>query len=220
MPVVDVLLCSQAPLRYRAALTEREPPLSRRVALGPGLHLAGIDREIAHAVFHVCKFRELEVNGDVPLYGFVRETPPSDRWDDDQVLSTALYLSHFIHAHENGFEFAARLETDSAKRIVRLEPADVSPTYARAYPCTGVARRWLTQSEGEALPALIRAYHASRDKLADKRLGMAISLFADSPFLYQGRPRAALLAALLEGLVSTSPERALKQFVAEFRPSR
>lgn len=213
MPVADVLLFARDTVRYRTALAEREPPLSKMTEISPGIKLAGVDADVARAVFHVCKFRKLEPDGDAVMYGFVRYDPPGDRWDVDQSISKALYLSHFLHAHEGGFEFAARLETDEQRRLVHLEPANIVPSYARAYPCVGVQRRWLTQAEGEELSALIRGYDSARDYLADKRAGMAVSLFADSPFIYQGRPRAALLAAILEGLVSTSPERALKQFV-------
>jgi hypothetical protein len=213
MAVADVLLFARDCVRYRAALVEREPPLTKAIEVAPGIQLAGVKEDVARAVFHGCKFRELEPDGDVVMYGFVRYDPPGGRWDEDQAISQALYLSHFLHAHDGGFEFAARIETDERRRLVRLEPADIAPSYARAYPCPGVQRRWLTQSEGKELNAFIHAYNSAREYLADKRVGTAVSLFADSPFVYQGRPRAALLAAILEGLVSTSPDRALKQFV-------
>ncbi len=212
MTTVDVLLISRASLRYRQELVEREPPLTKAFEISPGIHLAAVKEDIARPVFYGCKFRDLEPGGDAVLYGFVRYNPPGRRWDEDQAISKALYLSHFIHAHEGGFEFAARIETDEGDRLIKVEPAHIVPPFARAYPCAGVERRWLRQAEAEELRNLIIAYDAARDYLKDKRVGMAVSLFSESPFIFHGRPRAALLAAALEGLVSTSAERAFKQF--------
>ncbi len=213
MPVIDVLLVSGAVLRISGQLATREPPLSKQLEVSPGIQLAAVRQHVARAVFHACKFRELEPGDDSAMYGFVRYDPPGQHWDEDQAISKALYLSHLVRPHEGGFEFAARIQTDDKSRVVRLEPFDVTPCYGRAYPCVGVSRRWLTQAEGGELRTLIIAYDTSREYFADKRLGMAVSLFAEAPFVYHGRPRAALLAGILEGLVSTSPERALKQFV-------
>jgi len=212
MAIVDVLLISNAALQYRHSIAEREPPLTKALEVSPGIYLAGVKEDIARAVFHLCGFRVPYSVDDTVLYGFVRYKPPGGKWDEDQAISKALYLSHFVHAHEGGFEFTARLEVDERDRLVDLKPADIVPSYARAYPCVGAERRWLTQAEGEELKALIVAYDAARDYLKDKRVGMAVSLFSDSAFVFHGRPRVALLAAALEGMVSTSPERALKQF--------
>jgi hypothetical protein len=212
MPTIDVLLMSKAPLRHRRDLEASEPPLSRDTEVAAGIRLAGVRSEIASAVFHRCKFRELPPDGEQALYGLVRMDPPGSRWDEDQALSKVLFLSHFVHAHEGGFEFAARIETDERSRLVGISPAAIDTPYARAYPCRGVRRRWLTQSDGEELKQLISAYDSSKDYLRDKNVGMAVSLFADSPFIFHGRPRASLLATVLEGLVSRGTERAFKQF--------
>jgi hypothetical protein len=63
------------------------------------------------------------------------------------------------------------------------------------------------------LRELVEAYDRIRPSLADTRLGLAVSTFAESPFVFHGRPRGLLLTTTLEGLVSTIPERAVKQFI-------
>jgi len=212
MPVADVLLVRNASTLARDELAEREPPLTRAFEIAPGIQLSGVKKEVARQVLYACEFRHPEPDGDTITYGFVRYDPPGRRWDEDQQISKALYLSHVAHAHEAGFELSARIETDDRGRLVRLEPAKVLPWYARAYCCAGVTRRWLTQADAEELRDLIVAYDAAREYLRHKRIGMAVSLFADSCFVYHGRSRVSLLAAILEGLVCISPERALKQF--------
>ena len=212
MPVADVLLFCAAPLRFAFAAREAEPPLTKVLEVAPGLQLAGIKPDIASAVLHACKFRQLEPGGESVIYAFVRYDPPGNHWDEDQAISKALFLSHFVHAHEGGFEFTATIETDERGRLVRLEPADVAPPFVRAYCCAGVQRRWLTQADAGELKELIASYDAARPGLADTRVGLAISTFFESPFVFHGRPRALLLATTLEGLVSTSPDRAFKQF--------
>src|SRR5688572_24486581 len=111
MPVNDVLLISSGPLRFRTEISAREPALTKTCQLAPGLYLSGIEKDLANAVLHVCKFRDLET-GEAGLYAFVRLEPPSRQWDQDQAISKALYLSHFVHPHLGGFEFAAQVETD------------------------------------------------------------------------------------------------------------
>ncbi len=212
MTTADVLFFSAAPFRSNRRVADSELPLTAAIEVSPGLFLGPIDGDIANAVFHVCKFRDLEPEDKLPLYGFARENAPGEFWDADETIQKALYLSHIVHPHQGGFEFAARIKVEK-KRVGDAKCWDVLPSYARAYPCVGVSRRWLTQADGETLKALIAGYDASRDYLKDDRLGAAVSLYADSPFVYQGRPRAAILAAILEGLVSTDPERAFKQFV-------
>lgn len=211
MTTADVLFFSSAPLRSNKRLAESEPPLTKSLEVSPGLYLGPVDEDIASAVFHVCKFRDLAPDEKTPMYGFARENAPGGFWDSDEVIQKALYLSHIVQPHQGGFEFAARIQVEK-KKVQDAKCWDVLPSYARAYPCVGVKRRWLTQEDGDTLKELIAGYNASRDYLKDKRLGAAVSLYTDSPFIYQGRPRAALLAAILEGLVSTDPERAFKQF--------
>jgi hypothetical protein len=212
MAVFDVLLVSNGPLRFRGEISAREPPLTKTCQLTPQLCLSGVKEDVANAVLQLCKFRELEWDGEKALYAFVRDAPPSRRWDQDQAISEALYLSHIVHAHLAGFEFAAQVETDDRGRAVRVEPADIAPPFARAYSCPGAQRLWLTQKDGEQLREVIAGYQKARPALAESPVGDAISMFAESPFVYHGRPRAALLFATLEGLISRSPGRAVKQF--------
>jgi len=212
MPVIDVLLVPTASTFAQDELSAREPPLTRQTEVSPGIQLAAIRPAVAHAVYHVCRFRGVDPRSDQFMYGFVRYDPPGQRWDEDGAISKALFLSHLVQAHEAGFEFAARIETDSRSRVIGAIPATIVPAYTRAYCCGGVTRRWLTQDNADQLRTMVEAYDACRDYLSDKRLGMAVSLFGDSNFIFHGRPRAALLAAALEGLVCISPERALKQF--------
>jgi hypothetical protein len=42
---------------------------------------------------------------------------------------------------------------------------------------------------------------------------MAVSAYAEAPFVYHGRPRGQLIGTTLEGLVSTSTQRAARQFI-------
>ncbi len=212
MPVADILLISAAPLQFDFQAKETEPPLSEALEVAPGVQLAGVKPDIATAVLHATKFRDLEPGGTSAMYGFVRYDPPGGLWDEDQTISKTLFLSHFVHAHEGGFEFTARIETDDRSKLVRLKPADVALPLARAYCCLGARRRWLTQADGIRLKELVAAYDAVRPSLAETRVGLAVSLFFESPFVFHGRPRGLLLTTTLEGLVSTSMERAFKQF--------
>ena len=135
------------------------------------------------------------------------------RWDDDDEMATVMLLSHLVQATEMGMEFTARIETDEKGRLIEVEQSDVLPVYARAYCPNAARRRWITQADAEVLKELVAARKALLPSLADTRLGLALSTFADGPFVHQARPRALLAVTTLEGLVSTIPERALKQFV-------
>lgn len=212
MPIADVLLIGAEPLRSEFQTREAEPPLSKELEVAPGVQFAVVKPDIATAVLRATKFRDPENSGTTAMYGFVRYDPPGDFWDQDQAISKTLFLSHLVHAHEGGFEFTARVETDERSRLVRLLPADVGPAFMRAYCCLGVRRKWLTQADGLLLKELVAAYEAVRSSLAETRVGLAVSLFLESPFVYHGRARALLLATTLEGLVTTSPDRSLKQF--------
>ena len=72
MAVFDVLLATNGSLRFRHDIAAREPPLTKTCELAPGLFLTGVKEDVGHAVLHVCKFRELEWDGEKTLYGFVR----------------------------------------------------------------------------------------------------------------------------------------------------
>jgi hypothetical protein len=212
MAVADVLLISNDALRYRTQEQEAEPPLSKVVEVSKGVQLAGIQPQISEPVMRVTGFRPWNPPFAPALYGFVRYEPPGSRWDEDDAISQALFLSHFVHAHDGGFEFTARIVTNDAGELIDLKPADTAPPFTRAYCCSHVQRRWLMQGEGLQLRDLIAAYTAVRPQLRGSRVGTAVSVYAESPFVYHGRPRALLLATTLEGLVSTATERATKQF--------
>jgi hypothetical protein len=213
MPVADVLLVSADPLQLDPEARESDPPLSGMFEVCPGVQLAGIEPDIASAVVKATQFRSPGKTDTSVMYGFVRFNPPGKRWDEDEAIAKALFLSHLVRAHEAGFEFTARVETDDKGRLVRLEPADVDSQFANAYCCPGARRRWLTQAETSNLGQLVKAYDEVLPALASNtRLGLAISVFLESPFVSHGRPRGLLLTTCLEGLVSTSPERAFKQF--------
>lgn len=212
MPVFDVLLVPNGPVRHRHRLAIDQPPLTRQVDLGHGVMLASIRPDIGRAILLACKFRELEWPDEGTMYAFVREDPPAGRWDQDQVITKALFLSHLVHSHLAGFEFTARVETDAKGRLVALKPAEVDPPFARAYCATGVERPWLTQREAGEIANLVHCYDAILPQLAEGVVGAALSAYSEVPFVYHGRPRAALLATTLEGLASRSTERAMKQF--------
>jgi hypothetical protein len=211
MAIADVLLIPDYPLIEERVLREAEPPLSEAFEVAPGVQLAGIREDAAAAIIGKTGFRHGDQNVGA-MYAFVRYDPPGERWDQDLQISKALYLSHFVHAHEGGFEFAARLETDDQRRPVKVDPFDVAPPFARAYPVVGIQRRWLTQYDAKTLRALVDAYDQVLPNLKTSRLGMAVSAYAEAPFVYHGRPRGQLIGTALEGLVSTSTQRAVKQF--------
>lgn len=211
MAIADVLLIPDYPLIEERVLRESEPPLSEAFDVAPGVLLAGIREDAAAAIIAKTGFRQGD-RGVGAMYAFVRYDPPSDRWDQDLQISKALYLSHFVQPHEGGFEFAARLETDDKRRPVKVDPFDVAPPFARAYPVVGTRRRWLTQNDAKTLRALVDAYDLGLPGLKTSKLGMAVSGYAEAPFVYHGRPRGQLIGTALEGLVSTSTQRAVKQF--------
>lgn len=212
MAIADVLLISNEALRYRAKEHEAEPSLSEVVEVSDGVLLGGVRSAISEPLMRATQFRPSNPPFPRVLYGFVRYDPPGSHWDEDNAISQALFLSHFVHAHDGGFEFTARIATNDSGTLTELKPADTEPPFTRAYCCTHVQRRWLTQDEGLQLRDLIAAYTAIRPRLRDSRVGTAVSVYAESPFVYHGRPRGLLLATTLEGLVSTMTERAMKQF--------
>jgi hypothetical protein len=212
----DVLLVSAQPLTYEANLRHAELPLERQVEVSPGVVLCGIAPDVAAAVMKATRFRSSEppdASDLRALYGFVRlDPPPGSSWDDDDAISKLVFLSHYVRPTEMGFEFSARLTMDADDKLLDVQPADVYPPFARAYCGKGVRRRWLTQQGALDLAELVRAYDHARPSLRGTRLGTAITGYSEMPFVYHGRPRALMLAVLLEGLVSTIPERATKQF--------
>ncbi len=212
MPVADVLLFGANPLRLDPEARESTPPLSRAFEVAPGIQLAGVRDEIAAAVVANTRFRSPHPTDLSVMYGLVRYDPPGSTWDQDQAITKVLFLSHFVRANEGGFEFTARIWTDEKSRLVDLKPGDIAPPFARAYCGTASRRRWLTQADATLLRDLVEAYDRLHPALADTRLGLAVSTFGESPFVFHGRPRGLLLTTTLEGLVSTMPERAVKQF--------
>jgi hypothetical protein len=213
MAVADVLVFADHPLKDAPALRESEPPLSTPIEVTSGVSLAGIREDAATAIIARTGFREADRAGVNAMYALVRYDPPGSKWDQDQLISKVLFLSHFVTPHDGGFELTARLETDEKRRPTKVEPADIAPPFARAYCCPGVVRKWMTQKDGESLRHLVSAYDTVLPVLKDTRLGTAVSMFAESSFVYHGRLRGQLLTTILEGLVSTSTERAVKQFV-------
>ena len=209
MPVTDVLLM---PISTQYAYEPAShAPLSNALEVAPGIQIARIKEHIIAAVVDATKFRKIDPTSSV-LYGFVRYNPPGGSWDGDEAITRVLFLSHFVRAHEGGFEYTARIETNDRGKLMRMEPADIQPPYCRAYPCAPGQRNWLTQADAAELKNLVAAYTVFRPIFTDTKVGLAISLFADSPFVYQGRPRGLLLATTFEGLINTSPNKVRKQF--------
>jgi hypothetical protein len=212
MPVSDVLLFSARPLASGGRARSLFPVASAAVEVAPGISLASVRPEIATAVMNATRFRSQFPQDTRVMYGLVRYNPPGHDWDEDDAISKVLFLSHFVHAHEGGFEFSARITTNDDGQLTHLTVADIAPPFARAYCSTGATRRWFTQNEVLVLRDLVAAYDAVKPSLADTRLGLAISTYGESAFVFHGRPRGLLLATTLEGLVSTMPDRAVKQF--------
>jgi hypothetical protein len=212
VPIADVLLVSDSPLRLFPAERTLNPPLSKAMEVAPGIQLAGIAPDIVAWVMSNTSFRGSGSRRNSAMYGLVRSEPPGTRWDEDKAIAGTLFLSHLVRPTEAGLEFTARIETDEKGRLRCIEPSDVSPAYANAYCPVGARRRWLTQDDAEDLRVLAAAYSTVRPTLTATRLGAAVSSFFDVPFLRQAKPRALLVTASLEGLVCTKSQRATKQF--------
>jgi hypothetical protein len=212
MAIADVLLFSANPLQLDPEARKSTPPLSKAFEVAPGIQLAGVRPEIAAAVVANTRFRSPYPTDLSVMYGLVRYEPPGSSWDQDGAIAKVLFLSHLIHANEGGFEFTARIWTDDNGRLVDLKPGEVAAPFARAYCGSAARRRWLTQDDAALLRDLVHAYDRILPSLADTRLGLALSLFTESPFVFHGRPRGLLLTTTLEGLVSTMSQRAVKQF--------
>lgn len=210
--LIDVILFSAEPAQRGGEQSWRFPPARFPVEVAPGIQWAGVRPEIATAVVRATRFRA-PFPRDVPImYGLVRSDPPGASWDEDDALSRVLFLSHFVHANEGGLEYSARLRTNDDGGLVDLYVGEIHPPFARAYCTSGAARRWLTQAEVNTLRDVVAAYARVKPSLADTKLGLAISTYAESPFVFHGRPRALLLVTTLEGLVNTMPDRSVKQF--------
>jgi hypothetical protein len=177
MPLMDVILIAK-PARSGGEQAWRVPAARFPVDVAPGIQWAGVRPEIADAVVKATRFREPFPQDVEILYGLVRYNPPCAGWDEDQELTKVLFLSHFVHAHEGGLEYGARLRTDDEGKIVNLYVGEIAPPFARAYCTSGAARRWLTQAELGVLRELVVAYNRVKPSLADTKLGMAVSTYA------------------------------------------
>jgi hypothetical protein len=213
--MADILLVSQSPVDSEPGEARSSPPVQREIEVGPGISLCGIEPGLARAVMDRTRIRMgcVDSRDRDCVYGLVRFDPPGWDWDEDYELSRVVFLSHLVRATDMGFEFSARVVLDASDRLIDVRPSSTSPTFARALYPLSATRRWLTQGEGEVLRDLVAAYKTALASPFPARLGTAIATFRESPFVFHGRARLMVLASTLECLVSTSEERAKKQFV-------
>jgi len=212
MPIADVLMVDSSPTQADPGLAQREPPLSREVEVSPGISLACVKPEIAERVMAATGFRASSPRHRTAMYAFVRYDPPGREWDSDHEITKLLFLSHFVRANEAGFEYSARIVTAKTGDLTSIEPANVAPPFARAYCLAGARGLWLTQADAVTLRDLGAAYKRVYPLLTKSRVGVAVSAFAGTPFILFENQVALLLATILEGLVSTMPQRASRQF--------
>jgi hypothetical protein len=105
---------------------------------------------------------------DSQRYSFVRTPAPTEhggfRWDQDELIQTAIQLSRYVVLNAHCTEVAAR-------RIEGLPPGRVQiaalDTHARfyAFKVPTDARDWLDQDDAEALGGLLRLFLDSRERL-------------------------------------------------------
>lgn len=205
----DVLLVSD---RVRAGDVDgcysSHPPVRVRVDLAPGLWVGSVDDRTEQLVLKACS---QERNVGRALYGYVLDDPRGLEWDPMDVLSNAVGLSHLIRATETAYEFAATVQF--ARGVpVHVEPANRLTPYLKAWCATERHRRWLTTANAEELRALIAAHAAIRAELRTSKTGRAITVFAQTPYLYDAHVRGLAVACVLEGLVNSGSERSTAQF--------
>jgi hypothetical protein len=184
------------------------PPVHERVDLAPGLWVGPIDDRLGELVLRACS-RERNVGR--ALYGYVLENPRGFEWDPTDALSNAVGLSHLIRATETAFEFAATVQFDGGVPV-HVEPASSLTPYLKAWCATDRHRRWLTKANAEQLRELIAAHAAVRPELRTSKTGRVITVFAQTPYLYDAHVRGLTIACALEGLVNSGSERSTAQF--------
>jgi hypothetical protein len=146
-------------------------------------------------------------------YALVRRdssAPESPIFDPDETILAAVVLSRIIRPNPSGFEWSLRvLESESAKRLVPLDPAAAFS----AYVPDPTARNWLDASEAEELRQLLDAYWSVENDLPE-RIGHSMWLTehgSREPYIEV----AWLLAVTaLEALIHTDRTRSKRQFVA------
>jgi hypothetical protein len=206
----DVVLVSD---RVRAGDIDgcfsNHPPVDTRVDLAPGLWVGPVDERLHKLVLRACS---QESNVGEALYAYVQEDPAGFEWDPTDTLSKAVGLSHFVRATETAFEFSATVRLEAGVPA-QAQPANRLTPYLKAWCATDRHRRWLTTANANLLRDLIAAHAAIREELRTSKTGRAITVFAQTPYLYDAHVRGLTVACTLESLVNSGPERSTAQFV-------
>ena len=184
------------------------PPVRARVDLAPGLWVGSVDGRVEELVIKACSQERILGRA---LYGYVLEQPKGLEWDPTDALSNAVGLSHLIRATETAYELAATVQFESGVPV-HVEPANRLTPYLKAWCATDRHRRWLTAANAETLRDLIAAHAAIRPELRRSKTGRAITVFAQTPYLYDAHVRGLTVACVLEGLVNSGSERSTAQF--------
>jgi hypothetical protein len=193
-------------------------PASSPFEVAPGIQWGRVRPDIAAHIVEVTHYREPFEHTETLTHGFVRLRTPVPGWDDDNKLTRLLFLSHLVQPNRGGFEYSARLVTNEQDEIKHCYVGNAPPFYGRtALPIDVEGRWWLTDRDMGRLRDLSAAYDRVRPTLADTKLGLAISTYAETPFMHNIRSRGLLLLTMLEGLVNTGNKRATKQFTCRVK---
>jgi hypothetical protein len=210
-PVLDVILATNDVLDFASVDEEqREPPLSSAIQISERVTLGPIPEKTTAAVIEKCRVPHVALGPLKGLYALYAEGRRGI-WDESGSLEEALALTHLVRPTQLGYEFTAQVITDGAGECLEVEPAPVRTEMLRRYLIPNQRRRWLTDDDGRKLADLVGGYRSLKIG-PGTRLSNALWYFTASAYLYDPNVRLAILVSILEGLVSTSRERALAQF--------
>jgi hypothetical protein len=215
--IYDTLLVMASGVSVSVEEGRAHPPVdSPAVELAEGLTLGELGNELVELVMNAGEFRghfHYTTHGRPGCrYAYVLEQPLSEvhqgRWDHDELIRLALALSRLVRDNSDSGEYAARI-TEYENGELRVIPQDCMEL-RHVYRMLE-ERDWLDTSEAQALGELIAAFRSAGE--LPKRLRQAFWKAEKISWERYLDVVLPVLAAALEGMLSTSPEQVTKQFV-------
>jgi hypothetical protein len=213
MQYCDVVIHPNADIFGREELVKAFPPIKERINLSDDMWLGRLDGAIVKAVMDTCEPRTFGIISPVrqfaQLYSFVRELPYGDmyRFDNENLLTSAVAVSRLIHPTSTGLTYAARIayEPDGVKQIF---PAQVSGISKDVFLSPNRTRNWLIKAEAKILGELVPTISA----FLPPRLHNALWHHEYALRTYYLDHRWTLVCTGLEALVHTDRLQNTSQF--------
>jgi len=207
---------NQANLEIRTSF----PPIQHRLVISNDVLIDILSREERQKIFSACEPRGFNFNSSRlfgQLYSFIRINPPEPtllKWDSDERLQLCIGLSRIIHPTTISFEYSSRVRYEDTN-ILEIIPGSIAGFGAKSWVATEEHRNWLTETEGNELSSLFRAY-LSAD--LPKRIKGALWYLEYAFRTYFIDLRWPIICIALEYLIHTDRTQSTKQF--SFRTAR